>query len=96
MTKTMFKTMSVTATAMLAAVILVPTTGSAGSADAAPCGAPVDKYQRYIDANSTRNGQPQGAETRHASELCRKGDASGIPGLEKALESARIPLPSRG
>lgn len=96
MTKTMYKTMSVTATAMLAAVILLPATGSAGSTDAAYCGALVDKYQRYIDSNSTRNRQPQGAETRHAAELCKKGDARGIPGLEKALQGARIPLPSRG
>lgn len=96
MTKTMFKTMSVTATAMLAAVILLPATGSASSTDAAYCGALVEKYDRYIDSNSTRNRLPQGVETRHAAELCRNGDARGIPGLEKALESARIPLPSRG
>lgn len=96
MTKTMFKTMSVTAITMLAAVILLPTTGSARTTDQAYCGALVERYQRYIDTNSSRNPLPQSVETRHAAELCKKGDARGIAGLEKALQGARIPLPSRG
>ena len=96
MTKTMFKTMTVTATAMLAAAILLPATGSARSTDAAYCAALVDKYQRYIDSNATRNRLPQSPEMRHAAERCKVGDARGIPGLEKALQGARIPLPSRG
>ena len=95
MTKTMFKTMGVTAGALLAAMMLLPTAGSATSTDAAYCQALVQTYERHIDLGS-RNRLPQGVESRHGVELCRQGDPSGIPAIERALEGSRIPLPSRG
>lgn len=95
MTRTMFSTMSVAAGALLAAMVLLPTPGSANSTDAAYCNALVQTYERHIDLSS-RSRMPQGAASRAGVELCKQGDARGIAAIERALEGSRIPLPSRG
>ncbi|MFO1160694.1 MAG: hypothetical protein U1E60_17780 [Reyranellaceae bacterium] len=95
MTKTMIKSMSATAGAMLAAMMVLPTAASANSADAAYCTALVQTYERHIDLSS-RSRMPQGVEARHGVELCKQGNTAGIPAIERALDAARIPLPSRG
>lgn len=96
MTKTMIKTMSAAAGAMLAAAIVLPTVASADTRDVAYCNALVEKYERYNNIGSGKSRPPQGLETRDAAERCKAGDTSGIATLEKALENARISLPSRG
>ena len=96
MTKTMIKTMSVTAATMLAAALMVPASASADTKDGAYCGALVQKYERYLNVGSAKSRPPQGLEAREAVERCKAGDTSGISAIEKALENAKISLPSRG
>ena len=96
MTKTIIKTMSVTAGAMLAAAILLPAMASANSGDVAYCGALVQKYERHLAIGSAKSRPPQGLDVREAVERCKAGDTSGISAIEKALENAKFTLPSRG
>ena len=96
MTKTMIKTMSVTVGALVAVAMLLPTVASAHSSDSAYCGALVQKYERYLTVGSGKSRPPQGLEAREAVERCKAGDASGVSAIEKALENAKISLPSRG
>ena len=96
MTKTMIKTMSVTVGALLTAAILLPSMASANSSDVAYCNALVQKYERHLAVGSAKSRPPQGLEAREAVERCKAGDTSGISATEKALENARISLPSRG
>ena len=96
MTKTMIKTMSVTVGALVAVAMLLPTVASAHSTDAAYCDALVQKYERYLNVGSAKSRPPQGLEGREAVERCKAGDTSGISAIEKALENAKISLPSRG
>ena len=96
MTKTMIKTMSVTVGAMLVAAILLPAVASANSSDVAYCNALVQKYERNLAIGSAKSQPPQGLEARAAVERCKAGDTSGISAIEKALENAKITLPTRG
>jgi hypothetical protein len=96
MTKTMIKTMSVAVGAMLAAAVLLPAVASANSSDVAYCNALVQKYERHLNIGSSKSRPPQGLEAREAVERCKAGDTSGISAIEKALENAKITLPSRG
>ncbi|MCA0302611.1 MAG: hypothetical protein LCH95_09395 [Proteobacteria bacterium] len=87
MTKTMI---------VLGLVILAVAPGAqAQSANASYCTALVQKYEQYLDMGSKRGRQPQSLESRAAADKCRAGDASGIPGLEKALLDAKIDLPPK-
>jgi hypothetical protein len=99
----MTKTKTLLATAILGAglsAILLPGLASADTAgradDRAYCSALLQKYEAYLDMDSKRGRQPQSLESREAAARCRSGDPAGIAGLEKALNNARIPLPSRG
>ena len=96
MTKTMIKTMSVTLATMLTAAILLPSMAQANSSDVAYCDALVQKYERHLNIGSAKSRPPQGLEAREAVERCKAGDPSGISAIEKALQNARITLPSRG
>ncbi|MCA0300814.1 MAG: hypothetical protein LCH95_00270 [Proteobacteria bacterium] len=78
------------------AAILAPAMASADTGDAAYCTALVKKYETYLDMGSKRGRQPQSLESREAAARCKAGDTAGIAGLEKALNNAKIPLPSRG
>ena len=95
MTKTI-KTMNVTVGAMLAAAILLPSMAQANAGDVAYCDALVQKYERHLAGGSAKSRPPQGLEAREAVERCKAGDTSGISAIEKALQNARITLPSRG
>jgi len=95
MTKT-YKTMTLTVGAMLAAAILLPSMASANAGDSAYCDALVQKYERHLAGGSAKSRPPQGLEAREAVERCKAGDASGISAIEKALQNAKITLPSRG
>ena len=96
MTKTMSKTMGVTVATVLAAALMLPAVAAADTKDGAYCGALVQKYERYLGVGSSKNRTSQGLEAREAVERCKAGDPSGISAIEKALENARISLPSRG
>ena len=76
--------------------MLLAANASADTKAVAYCDALVQKYERHINIGSAKSRPPQGLETRHAVEQCKAGDIRGISGLEKALENAKIPLPSRG
>ena len=80
------------------AAVLLPALAAAQSpsADAAYCTALAKKYENYLDMGSKRGRQPQSLESREALSRCQAGDPSGIAGLEKALNNAKIPLPARG
>ena len=93
MTKTITKTMTLTVGSILAAAFLLA--GNA-SADTKYCDALVQTYERQLNIGSAKSRPPVGLETRHAVEQCKAGDIRGISALEKALENAKIPLPSRG
>jgi len=77
------------------AAISVPGVALAQSSDADYCRALVAKYEQYLDMSSKRGRQPQSLEAREAVTKCKVGDASGIPGIEKALRDAKYSLPSR-
>jgi len=92
--KTMNKTMKLAVGGLLAAAFMVAAGVPAQANDAAYCSALVQKYERHLVGES-KNRPPAGVETRQAAEQCKAGDTKGIPVLEKALSSAKIPLPSR-
>ena len=95
----MTKTKTMLTTAMLGAgfaALLAPGLASADTGQAAYCSALVKKYEAYLDMGSKRGRQPQSLESREAAARCQAGDPAGIAGLEKALNNAKIPLPTRG
>ena len=59
------------------------------------CAALVQKYETYLDNWGRQGLPPQSAEARVAAEKCKAGDTSGVPGLEKALQNAKIDLPPK-
>jgi hypothetical protein len=75
-------------------VVSLPAVAFAQSTDAAYCGALVTKYEQYLDMSSKRGRQPQSLESRAAVAQCKAGDPAGIPGIEKALQDAKVALPS--
>ena len=72
-------------------------TAHAQSADAAYCQALTDKYTTYVaDQNGHRPAAANVGVTAAIAQ-CKAGDtAAGIPALEKALNNARVALPSHG
>ena len=90
------KTMTLTLGSVMMAAFLLATGASADTRSAAYCDAVVQKYERYLAGNYTKNRPPVGVETREAVERCKTGDASGIAVIEKALENAKFTLPPRG
>ena len=95
----MMKTTFLVTTAILGAGVMaaaLPVPASADTGQAAYCAALVKKYEAYLDMGSKRGRQPQSLESREAAARCQAGDPAGIAGLEKALNNARIPLPTRG
>ncbi|MBS0220635.1 MAG: hypothetical protein JSR91_07830 [Proteobacteria bacterium] len=73
-------------------------TASAQSKDVAYCQALASKYQTFLSHGSGgRHGgtNDQNANARMAADKCMKGDTSGIPVLEHALNDAKIELPTR-
>jgi len=95
MTKTI-KTMNVTVATILAAAILVPSMAQANSGDVAYCNALVQKYERHVAIGSSKSQPPQSLEAKAGVERCKAGDTSGISAIEKALQNAKVTLPSRG
>jgi len=84
------------AAALIALPVAIPSGARAQSNDAAYCQALVAKYDQYLNSQSRREMTMAGdSGARLSAEQCRKGDAAGIPGLEKALKNARIDLPPR-
>ena len=74
--------------------VALPGVAFAQSSDAQYCTALVSKYEQYLDMSSKRGQQPQSLEARTAVEKCQAGDPAGIPGIEKALQDAKVALPS--
>ena len=90
----MMKTIS--AWTVVAVALLAPAAAFAQSSDAAYCSALAAKYEKYLNQDVHRGGQPQSLEARNSLEQCKAGNPTGIAGLEKALKDAGYALPPRG
>lgn len=75
--------------------VCLPAAAFAGSTDAAYCKALAKKYQQYLDMSSKKGEQPQSLDAKVALADCQAGNPAGIPGLETALQHAKLALPSR-
>jgi hypothetical protein len=80
----------------IALALVLPFTAAARADDAAYCKALVGKYETYIVKTAGRNPNPGTADGNVAADQCARGDAAGIPVLERKLRDARIELPQRG
>lgn len=79
-----------------ALALSLPVAASAQSSDAKYCSDLSEKYERYLNMNASRGGQPQSLDAKVAVQKCISGDtAYAIPILEKALKNARLDLPPR-
>jgi hypothetical protein len=92
------RTFAIQTTALLMAVLsiaLSPLAASSQSTDGNYCQALLIKYDTFIvkaSGHAPRRGD-NAAEV--AASKCREGDPTGIPGLERALQDAKIDLPPR-
>jgi len=77
---------------------LTPVVAVAQSSDATYCSALSNKYNTYVLTRGSRGAkQTPPADIANAMSKCQSSDVtSAIPVLEKALEDAKIDLPSRG
>jgi hypothetical protein len=78
-----------------AIAIALPAAAFAQSSDAAYCQALAAKYDAYLNNSEHRGAQPQSVDARVGAERCKAGDPAGIQPLEKALNDAKLSLPSR-
>jgi hypothetical protein len=75
--------------------VILPAAAFAQSSDRDYCRALVAKYEGYLDQSQRRGEAPQSLDAKLGVEKCKAGDVSGIPAIEKALENAKLSLPSR-
>jgi hypothetical protein len=75
--------------------IALPLAASAQPNDVRYCQALLARYDTYIAKPAGDSPRRGGNATEIAAAKCREGDPAGIPGLEKALQNARIELPTR-
>jgi hypothetical protein len=68
---------------------------SAQSGDAKYCSALGDKYTTFAQDNGGRSHNAPPADVATAMSKCSSDPASAIPALERALNSAKVSLPSR-
>jgi hypothetical protein len=83
-------------TLLLAVLSLVlPLAASAQSNDVQYCQALLVKYDSFILKASGHSPRRGDSAAEVAAAKCREGDPAGIPGLERALQNAKIDLPPR-
>jgi hypothetical protein len=75
--------------------LALPVAAPAQSADASYCQALLAQYDTFIAKTSGHSPRRGDSAAEVAASKCRIGDPAGIPGLEKALQDARIDLPPR-
>jgi hypothetical protein len=76
-------------------VLALPLAASAQSADSKYCSALSASYEKYAQDNGGRSHNAAPANVGAAMGKCSSDPSSAIPVLEKALNEAKIPLPSR-
>jgi hypothetical protein len=77
-------------------LLALPLAASAQSADSRYCSSLSSTYERYGQDSGGRSHNTPPANVAAAMGQCNSNPASAIPVLEKALNDAKIPLPSRG
>jgi hypothetical protein len=75
--------------------IALPLAASAQSNDVKYCQALLTKYDTFFVRSSSHGPRRGDSAAEVAASKCREGDPAGIPGLEKALQDAKIDLPPR-
>ena len=75
--------------------IALPLTAYAQSNDVKYCQALLAKYDTLIVKSSGHSPRRGDSAAEVAASKCREGDPAGIPGLQKALQGAKIDLPPR-
>src|SRR5262245_54201302 len=101
----MSRTLAITTTALLnvplktllvaALSVELPLAASAQSNDVKYCQALLVKYDTFFVKSSSHGPRRVDSAAEVAASKCREGDPAGIPGLEKALQNAKIALPPR-
>jgi hypothetical protein len=75
--------------------VTLPLAASAQSNDVKYCEALLAKYDTFFVKASSHGPRRGDSAAEVAASKCREGDPAGIPGLEKALQNAKIDLPPR-
>jgi hypothetical protein len=78
-----------------AMVLVFPLAASAQSADSKYCSALSASYEKYAQDNGGKTHNSPPADVGDAMGKCNSDPSSAIPVLEKALNAAKIPLPSK-
>ena len=99
------RTLAITTTVLLSAPtrtllvaglsVTLPLAASAQSNDVKYCQALLAKYDTFFVKASSHGPRRGDSAAEVAAAKCREGDPAGIPGLEKALQDAKIDLPPR-
>jgi hypothetical protein len=77
-------------------ILLLPVLTAAQGNDSAYCAALAAKFDSYLDTAGDKGGRATPPDVIVAQGKCKSDPASAISVLEKALEAARLSLPSRG
>jgi len=75
--------------------VTLPRAASAQSNDVKYCQALLAKYDTFFVKASSHGPRRGDSAAEVAASKCHEGDPAGIPGLEKALQNAKIDLPPR-
>jgi hypothetical protein len=92
------RTLTIQTIALLMAalsIVLSPLIASSQSTDGKYCQALLIKYDTFFVRSSSHGPRRGDSAAEVAASKCREGDPAGIPGLEKALQDAKIELPPR-
>ena len=87
---------TVTRTLLAFACVALPLAASAQSNDSKYCSALGDKYNTYVLASSGKSHNTASPDIANAISKCSSEPATAIPVLEKALNDAKVSLPSHG
>jgi hypothetical protein len=78
---------------MVAVSVALPLTAYAQPSDAKYCQTLLAQYDTFVV--NAPNPRRSNSAAELAAAKCRAGDPAGIPGLEKALQDAKIDIPRR-
>jgi hypothetical protein len=90
------KTVTKTLLASAFACVVLPFAAQAQSNDSRYCTALGDKYNTYVLSSGGKSHNTASPDIANAISKCSSNSASAIPVLEKALNDAKVSLPSRG
>lgn len=86
---------TVTRTLLALACVALPFAASAQSNDSKYCSALGDKYNTYVLSSGGKSHNTAPPDVANALSKCSSDAAGAIPVLEKALNDAKVSLPSR-